>query len=70
MDVIGLNKDLSPILRSGGGVRCLSVETEYLFCALDMWDWSCWYRSSRLTTKSRALVKAMSRLGWMVMLGW
>ena len=36
-----LTKTLSPILKSGSGVQHLSVETEYLFCTSDMWDWSC-----------------------------
>ena len=31
-----LTKTLSLILKSSGGVQHLSVETEYLFCALDM----------------------------------
>ena len=65
-----LTKTLSPILKSSGGVRCLSVETKYLFCASDMWDRSCWCRSSRSTAKSQALVEAMLCLGWTVMLGW
>ena len=65
-----LTKTLSQILKSGGRVRRLSVETEYLFCALDMWDQSCWCRLLRSTAKSWTLVDAMSRLGWTVMLGW
>ena len=65
-----LTKTLSPILKSGGGVQRLSAETKYLFCALDMWDQSCWCRLLRSTAKSRALVEAMSCSGWMVMLGW
>ena len=31
-----LTETLSPILKSGGGVRCLLAEMEYCFCALDM----------------------------------
>ena len=31
-----LTKTLSLILKSGGGVQCLSVETKYLFCVLDI----------------------------------
>ena len=65
-----LTKTLSPILKSGGGVQHLSAETEYLFCASDMWDQSCWCRLLRSTAKSWALVETMSHLGWMVMLGW
>ena len=65
-----LTKTLSLILKSGGGVQHLSVETEYRFWASDMWDQSCWCRSSRSTAKSQALVEAMSCSGWMVMLGW
>ena len=64
-----LTKTLSPILKSSSGVQCLSMETEYCFCMLDMCDQSCWCRSLRLTAKSWALVEVMSHLGWMVMLG-
>ena len=68
--LLDLTKTLSLILKSGSRVQCLSAETEYLFYVSDMWDWSCWCRSSRSTTKSWALVEAMSHLGWTVMLGW
>ena len=34
--LLDLTKTLSPILKSGGGVRCLSADTEYLFCTSDM----------------------------------
>ena len=36
-----LMKTLSPILKSSGRVQHLSVEVEYHFCALEMWERSC-----------------------------
>ena len=67
--LLDLTKTLSPILKSSGGVQRQSVETEYLFCASDMWDQSCWCRLSKSTAKSQALVEAMLHSGWTVMLG-
>ena len=34
--LLDLTKTLSPILKSDSRVQCLSAETEYLFCTLDM----------------------------------
>ena len=44
-----LMKTLSPILKSGGGVWHLSVDTEYRFCTSEMWEQSCRCSSSRST---------------------
>ena len=34
--LLDLTKTLSPILKSSGGVQCLSAENKYLFCTSDM----------------------------------